>query len=314
MWLYRHHTCGDIIDLDHASGRWRPVDDSEKPAGARLLDDLPTRGSYEIEDDRRYCKYWTDDNAYVFRTPDDQVFEICRKLKDGSIIESHPGLHLVIEDAKYADGRLRQGYSDVRLVDRDGKILYELSYNSQFYLRLYSSDLTAASMIQDLSDWDFFVALKGGLEIFAERAVSGRIQITYDDDGNVKAGALLIPKALVLFADTGETCPKAGTWAYTDDIRKTVPVRQGQAMPKLDDEPACWMWLPDDEGSTATASTAAQSGASSGLLSGETGEVCPQDGIWGVVGDPWETAMIGKGEPFPPSKGRRVQWVWCRNQ
>jgi hypothetical protein len=92
MWLYCHHTASDIIDLDHESGRWRPVADSEKPPGARVLADLPVRGSYTVEDGKRYCSYWTDADTYVFRTPEDHVFEICSKSADGTITLLNPGL------------------------------------------------------------------------------------------------------------------------------------------------------------------------------------------------------------------------------
>lgn len=246
MWLNRHHTCGDIIDLDHLTGRWRPVDEGEKPAGASVLADLPVYGSYEIEDGKCYYKYWTDDNAFVFRTPENQVFEICRKTSDGKIIESQPGLHAEIADSQYSDGRVRQGFSDFRLLDKDDKLLYELSYNSAFYLRLYGSDFTAASMVEDLSDWDFFVALKGGIEIFAERAASGRIAMTYNIDGSARIGAETVKSDDVLSARTGETCEKTGVWAVTDDIRGTARVEKGAPLPSYNDSSVLWVWCREE--------------------------------------------------------------------
>ena len=242
MWLYRHHTCGDIIDLDHVTGRWRPVDDDEKPAGARVLADLPVRGGYEIEDGKYYFTYWSDDEAFIFRTPENDIFEICRKTPDGTIIESQPGLHVEIEPSKYGDGRLRQGYSDVRLLDKDDKLLYELSYNSDFYLRLYGSDFTAAAMVQDLSDWDFFVALKGAVEIFAERAATGRVEMTYNDDGSGNIGAVRIKPEDILTAWSGEVCTRSGVWAAVDDVRVTVTIKEGAVVPQHEGRDTQWVW------------------------------------------------------------------------
>jgi hypothetical protein len=182
MWLYKHHTCSDIIDLDHESGRWRSVSDSEKPHGAKVLADFPVHGSYTDEDGKRYYCYWTDDARFTFRTFDNKIFEICHKDSNGQIDYSPEGLRCELSPSHYSDGRLRQGYSDLRLVNNAGAVLFETSYNSNYYLQLYGSDFTAAAMVQDLSDWDFFVALKGGMEILAERAESGRLEISLDDD------------------------------------------------------------------------------------------------------------------------------------
>lgn len=68
MWLYQHHTCSDLIDLNPYTGRWRHVRDEEKPNGARALADLPVEGSYLQENDKRYYSYWTDDGRFVFST------------------------------------------------------------------------------------------------------------------------------------------------------------------------------------------------------------------------------------------------------
>lgn len=177
MWLYKHHTCADIIDLDHESGRWRPVADAEKPKGAKVLADLPVRGSYTEESGKKFFCYWTDDQKFVFRTFDEKLFEICKEHGDGHTELLIPGVRCDINPAKLSNGSLRQGFSEVRLVDAQGHCLYEFAYNSEYYLRLYSSDFTAASAVQDLSSWDFFVALKEGIEIFTERALSGRVEL-----------------------------------------------------------------------------------------------------------------------------------------
>lgn len=241
MWLYKHHTCSDIIDLNHQTGHWRPVDASEKPKGARVLADLPVRGSYTDVDGKRFYSYWTDDERFVFRAFDGYNIELCRKLPDGTVLESSPGLHCIIEPATYQDGRLRQGWSDVSLVDGEGQRLYQLTYDAGYYLRLYSSDFTAAAAIQDLSDWDFFVALQGGIEIFRERAASGRIQLTMTADSAVIEGKKM-PLDELLFASSGEACPRAGIWVCTEDLRKGQSVQIGSPMPDLEGRSVQWVW------------------------------------------------------------------------
>lgn len=39
-----------------------------------------------------------------------------------------------------------------------------------------------------------------------------------------------------------------------------------------------------------------------------TGQVCPESGVWSVVGLPTTTAPIAKGNRMPPYGGRAVQW------
>jgi len=40
----------------------------------------------------------------------------------------------------------------------------------------------------------------------------------------------------------------------------------------------------------------------------KTGEVCPESGVWEVVGSPTTTAPIAKGNRFPPYQGKAVTW------
>lgn len=242
MWLYQHHTCSDLIDLDPETGRWRHVLDEEKPKSARVLADLPVKGSYLQEDGKRYFAYWTDDGRFVFSTSDGCAIDICRKQGDGRIEMLVPGLHCDIAPTKLSDGCLRPGYSDVRLTDGAGTTLCALTYHSAYYARLFSSDITAASMVQDLSDWDFFVALQGGIEIFAERATSGRLQMTVDaDDGTVIDGRRQSIDELV-YGSSGDLCIKAGVWAAVDDLRKTVLLNVGDRLPQSQGRDAIWVW------------------------------------------------------------------------
>jgi hypothetical protein len=40
----------------------------------------------------------------------------------------------------------------------------------------------------------------------------------------------------------------------------------------------------------------------------KTGEICPESGIWKVVGTPSTTAPIAKGNKMPPYSGSAVTW------
>lgn len=40
----------------------------------------------------------------------------------------------------------------------------------------------------------------------------------------------------------------------------------------------------------------------------KTGEVCPESGVWEVVGYPTTTAPIAKGNRMPPYNNQAVSW------
>ena len=40
-----------------------------------------------------------------------------------------------------------------------------------------------------------------------------------------------------------------------------------------------------------------------------TGSVCPESGVWKVVGTPSTTAPIAKGNRIPPYGGMAVSWI-----
>jgi len=40
----------------------------------------------------------------------------------------------------------------------------------------------------------------------------------------------------------------------------------------------------------------------------KTGEICPESGVWEVVGTPSTTAPIAKGNRMPPYKNKGVTW------
>lgn len=39
-----------------------------------------------------------------------------------------------------------------------------------------------------------------------------------------------------------------------------------------------------------------------------TGEICPESGVWEVVGTPSTTAPIAEGNRMPPYDGKAVTW------
>lgn len=40
-----------------------------------------------------------------------------------------------------------------------------------------------------------------------------------------------------------------------------------------------------------------------------TGHICPESGVWKVVGTPSTTAPIAKGNRMPPYGGKAVTWI-----
>lgn len=40
----------------------------------------------------------------------------------------------------------------------------------------------------------------------------------------------------------------------------------------------------------------------------KTGEICPESGVWKVMGSPTTTAPIAKGNRLPPYSGKAVTW------
>lgn len=43
-----------------------------------------------------------------------------------------------------------------------------------------------------------------------------------------------------------------------------------------------------------------------------TGEVCPESGVWEVIGKPSTTAPIAKGNRMPPYNNQAVTWKLIR--
>lgn len=243
MWLYRHHTSSDLIDLDPATLTWRAVDDSEKPGDARVLADLPVRGSYTVEDGRYYFKYWTDDETCIFAADDGSIFPLCRHRPDNSIQMLMPGARLTIDPVPEGEPGYTPGQALVRLEDGTGQLRYTLRYNAAWYHRAYNSDITAAAMFETLSNWDFFVALQGGLEIFNNDATKGIRRMTLNDHKQVNLDGEWRDFDTLLRASTDEPCPRAGAWASTEDLNVRTDLVEGEPLPKLRGQHTSWVWI-----------------------------------------------------------------------
>ena len=48
------------------------------------------------------------------------------------------------------------------------------------------------------------------------------------------------------------------------------------------------------------------------VLTASSGEVCPCNGEWEIIGSPGTTAIFSKGKVMPAYYGKRVVWVLVR--
>ena len=169
--LYRHDTAGDLIEIDDATGTWRAApQDSDHPP---LIGAMPVtmrvgeefRGSYTIEDERRCYLYWNDERELVFRTHDGRRLSLFRFEADGALTDLAPDLQVQLEPATDGDGRETTGMSVFSLRDPAQGTLYEITYDSFAYARMFG----IASMLtfipdEELGDFDFFVGAKRAIE------------------------------------------------------------------------------------------------------------------------------------------------------
>ena len=169
--LYRHDTAGDFIDIDDRTGACcaAPQDPDNPP----LIGAMPVtmrvgqeiRGSYTTENERRCCLYWNDERELVFRTHDGRRLCLFRYEADGTLTDLAPDLQVQLEPATYGDGREMQGMSVFSLCDPVQGTLYEITYDSLSYVRMFG----IASMLtfipdEELGDFDFFVGAKRAVE------------------------------------------------------------------------------------------------------------------------------------------------------
>jgi len=169
--LYRHDTAGDFIDIDDCTGALCAV--PKDPDNPPFIGAMPVtmrvgeefRGSYTMEDEQRCCLYWNDDRELVFRTHDGRRLCLFRVEADGALTDLAPDLQVQLEPATHGDGREMQGMSVFSLRDPVHGTLYEITYDSLAYARMFG----IASMLtfipdEELGDFDFFVGAKRAVE------------------------------------------------------------------------------------------------------------------------------------------------------
>lgn len=237
MKIYRHHTAVDVIDLDDQTGHWVPV---EKKPGERFgvgqmamaqRVDHSIRGSYTIESEQRYSFYWNEDNELVFRSSDNRRYVLLRQDKDGHLVDLMPEVRTELLPATYGDGRAMANMSTFRLIGANGVALVEVTYDSDRYLQYYLGNTTFVPD-EDLSDWDFFVAVKGELDELKliARAAAPNLSL---------AGSADVP----LVADTGARCIRAGEWVVYNNIGERCALKLGDVLPDVEGHAAHWVWV-----------------------------------------------------------------------
>lgn len=235
MLIFNHYTAADVIDLDDDNGRWTPVEDDDRaPTSALVLAyryTYPIRGSYTVENDKRYSAYWTEDDVLVLRTPDEHRYTLFRRIGERKFLNLMNGMHVVHEPATYSDGRLHLGHSTFSLRDRDGAVLEEVTYFSQRYFDAYMQDFTGVEE-SELSDWDFFLSVKGAIEELGAMSVA--------PEEAVRAAT---PDDALLFARSGEACGKAGFWVVADDIGVRQQMSAGTRLPQIEGRDVTWLWV-----------------------------------------------------------------------
>jgi len=162
--LYNHFSAGDFLDIDDASGACTPVPaDCEEVAGALAIAHRhgdPIAGSYTIEDGHLYALYWADGETLVLRTPDGRRHALFKRVDERRFVCLAAGLHASITPSA------AHGYSDFRLLGQGGTVLHACSYNALRYQ--YAMGMNFSAVDEDLSDWDFFVALQEGIDALAK--------------------------------------------------------------------------------------------------------------------------------------------------
>jgi hypothetical protein len=161
--LYRHHTSGDVIDFDPATGHWRYVEEDRHPAVSALSTayrrNAPIPGTYTVEDQRMYCMYWTPEGVLVLHMPDQRRHALFRHGggEDDQLEDMRQGLRIEL-----AGTPGRNGYNTLRISGADGHVIHQLTYHALPYTLLYGADFTYNDRI--LADWDFFEGLKDAIE------------------------------------------------------------------------------------------------------------------------------------------------------
>jgi hypothetical protein len=240
MHIYQHYTCGEVIDLDNETGAWRYLDEDEhsSPSGLSIANrhSYPVSGSYTIENEKRYCLYWTPEKILIFRTPDEKQYRLFKYLGEDKYFNLMDDMKVELVPSTFAGGRARQGYSDFRLVSIDNQVLLELSYFSQKYLNFYANDFIYTAD-QDLTDWDFFVALKVGVEEMVSKSLA-MPEVSQKSE----------PINSNLRVQGGQNCPQCGYWFAPAQANSHRFFKQNEIMPSFDGSTygaTIWQWSDD---------------------------------------------------------------------
>ena len=238
--LYRHHTADDVIAFDDATGHWEPVPEaSAPPVGPLTLVQrigAPVRGSYTVEDERRYCCYWTADEELVFREPSGRRFSLFRRDARGRIVDLMPSVSANLLGAVHGDGSPVPNMSTFSVRDCFAAApLFEARYESNKYLLLYSVSLFTYVPDEDLGDWDFFVALRRAIDEL--KLVSHLHALGDDAPPDVLAGWGIVA------ASTGAACPRPGWYIAADRIELRCLPAAGETLPDVDGYRGLWVWI-----------------------------------------------------------------------
>jgi hypothetical protein len=178
--IFHHSTVSDFIDIDIATGHWQPLPDDPDElsvVGSTSIvqrENASVRGSYTIENGRRYCLFWTDEHELVFMTPDSQRVRLFKREANGALTDLAPRLCVQLKPATNGDGRDVPGMNRFTLHDPEGGTTHEVIYDAAAYVRQFGM----ASMMsfipdEDLGDWDFFVGARQGLDELKALARAG---------------------------------------------------------------------------------------------------------------------------------------------
>lgn len=247
MYIYRHHTADALLDMDDATGIAMPVaePDGEKvsvgssPLALRARHEV--RGSYTTEAGRRCACYWNDERELVFLTPDGERFVLFQIGADGRVQARMPGIRVSLAPAIDRDGKNVAGFSRFMLVDGSGSSCFEIVYEYLSYVTLFSmNSMLAFVPDEELSDWDFFVAVERTVD---ELGAIARASEALSAE-NPFAAALA---AGVVIADTGACCGRTGMWAACRQPEERCVRHLGEPMPQAGGHDDTWVWV----GSTA---------------------------------------------------------------
>lgn len=243
MYIYQHHSAEELLDLDDSTGIAVPLTESDGvkpwagPTPLALRARHEVRGSYTIEAGRRCACYWNDERELVFRTPDGERLVLFQIGADGRVQERMLGVRANLVPAIDSDGKEVAGFSKFMLADGSGRSCFEIVYESMSYVALFGlNSMLAFVPDEELSDWDFFVAVARTVD---ELSAIARASASLSAE-NPFAAALA---AGVVTADTGACCGRTGLWAACRQPEERCVRRLGEPMPQAGGQHDTWVWV-----------------------------------------------------------------------